>query len=303
MNASDDQDAGTSQASEPASLRQGPDPRVAGPPLKGRRAWAPAILAAAIVLGLWGPNLLRPPPPAWTAYISLKGQTRRIKLADKSVLWMSGASAVRVVFEDRLRRAAFDGGEAEFAIAPNARPFVMRVGDREIRTRVADFDLRRYGPVGAVGATLTVRRGQVEVGQSNDKDDPRTLGPGDQMSWIDARPAAPTRRVDPEVALAWESHRLIYDHTPLNAVVTDLNRYVDRPITIAEPSVAALPFTGVLILDSEERMLRQLQAALPVQAQALPAAILLKPRSSAPAACAKGKPCAKPPLRAAPPRQ
>jgi transmembrane sensor len=179
----------------------------------------------------------------------------------------------------------------------------MRAGDREIRTRNADFDLRRYGPVGAVSATLTVRRGQAEVGQVGGKDDARILGPGDQMSWIDARPAAPTRKVDPEVALAWESHRLIYDHTPLSAVVTDLNRYVDRPITIAQPSVAALPFTGVLALDSEDRMLKRLQAVLPVQAQALPAAILLKPRSAAPAACAKGKPCAKPPLRAPAPRQ
>jgi ferric-dicitrate binding protein FerR (iron transport regulator) len=128
----------------------------------------------------------------------------------------------------------------------------------------------------------------------NGKDGPRILGPGDQMSWTDGRPATPTRKVDPDTVLAWQSHRLIYDHTALSAVVMDLNRYVDRPISIAQPSLGALPFTGVLTLDSEDRMLKRIEAALPVQAQALPAAILLKARAPAAGACARGKACVKP---------
>ena len=276
MSASDHHRAASDIASD-----QVPPPPPAGPPVRSRRAWAPAVLAGAIVLGLWGPNLVRPPPPAWTTYISLKGQTRRMKLPDQSLLRMNGATSLKVVFEDRLRRAVFEGGEAEFNVAPNGRPFQVMVGDRDLRTRDADFDLRRYGRVGAVKATLTVRRGQVAVGQVNGRDDPRTLSPGDQMSWIEGQPAAPTRNIDPNIAFAWQSHRLVYDKTPLSDVVIDLNRYVDRPISLTPTSLGDLTFTGALPLDSEDGMLKRLQAALPIQAQTLSAAIVLKPRQAA----------------------
>jgi transmembrane sensor len=270
LNASDDHRAATDIAS-------GQAPPPAGPPKRSGRAWAPAVLAGAIVLGLWGPNLVRPPPPAWTTYISHKGQTRRMKLGDQSQLRMNGATSVKVVFEDRLRRAVFEGGEAEFMVAPNGRPFQMAVGDWDLRTRNADFDLRRYGRVGAVKATLTVRQGQVEVGEVKGREQPRILGPGDQMIWIEGQAAAPTRNIDPNTAFAWESHRLVYDRAPLSDIVIDLNRYVDRPISLAPPSVGDLTFTGALSLDSEDGMLKQLQAALPIKAQTLPAAIVLKP--------------------------
>ena len=270
LNASDDHCAAT-------EIMSGQAPPPAGPPSRSRRAWAPAVLAGAIVLGLWGPNLVRPPPPAWTTYISLKGQTQRMKLGDQSLLRMNGATSVKVVFEDRLRRAVFEGGEAEFMVAPNGRPFQMAVGDRDLRTRDADFDLRRYGSVGAVKATLTVRRGQVAVGVIKGRDDPRVLGPGDQMIWIEGQAAAPTRNIDPNMAFAWESHRLVYNKTPLSDIVVDLNRYVDRPISFVPLSVGNLTFTGVLPLDSEDGMLKQLQAALPIKAQTLASSILLKP--------------------------
>lgn len=256
-------------------------PEPAGPPSRSRFAWAPAALAGAIVLGLWGPNLVRPPPTAWTTYISLKGQTRRIRLGDQSLVRMNGATSVKMVFDDHLRKAVFEGGEAEFAVATNARPFQMSIGDRDLRTRYADFNLRRYGRIGAVKATLTVRRGQVEIGEIQGKDETRTLGAGDQMSWTEGHSAATTRRVDPELAFAWQSHRLIYDHTPLAEVVTDLNRYAPRPISIMPESLGEMPFTGLLVLDSEDRMLDRLKSALPIQAQTLPAAIVLKPRATA----------------------
>ncbi len=272
LDASDDKSAATRVASD----HQPPPP--AGPPRKSRRAWAPAVLAGAIVLGLWGPNLVRPPPPAWTTYVSLKGQTRRIKLGDQSLLRMNGATSIKVVFEDRLRRAVFEGGEAEFVVAANGRPFQMSVGDRDLRTRYADFNLRRYGQVGAVKATLTVRRGQVDVGDLRGKDNPRILSPGDQMTWIEGQAASATKNIDPNLAFDWENHRLVYDHAPLSDVVIDLNRYVDRPISISPTALGTLPFTGVLTLDSEDRMLDRLREALPIQAQTLRAAIVLKPR-------------------------
>jgi transmembrane sensor len=230
-----------------------------------------------MVLGLWGPNLLRPPPPAWTTYISIKNQIRRVKLADHSLVRLNGASAVKVMFEDRLRRAAFDGGEAEFDVAANGRLFRLSVGDREIGTGDAVFNLRRYGRMEATNTTLTLRRGLVQVGQVGGQDPARTLAPGDQLTWADGHAAPPQLKVDPNIAFAWQSHRLIYRQTPLKTVVADLNRYVDRPIRIAQIPVGELPFSGILVIDSEDRMLKRIEASLPVRAQTLSAGIVLSP--------------------------
>jgi transmembrane sensor len=200
-----------------------------------------------------------------------------MKLGDLSLLRMNGATSVKVVFEDHLRRAVFEGGEAEFDVAPNGRPFQMMVGDRRLRTGDADFNLRRYGHVGAVKATLSVRRGHVDVEDTRRKAAPRRLGPGNQMIWMEGQPSAPVRTIDPNTAFAWQHHQLVYDKAPLSDVVIDLNRYVDRPISLAPPSVGDLIFTGVLPLDSEDAMLKRLQAALPIKAQTLAAAIVVRP--------------------------
>ncbi|MEI9892302.1 MAG: hypothetical protein WDN45_19200 [Caulobacteraceae bacterium] len=56
------------------------------------KLWVPALLMAVVVGLIWSPNLLRPPPPAWTIYTNVKGQIRRIVLADKSAVRLNGAS-------------------------------------------------------------------------------------------------------------------------------------------------------------------------------------------------------------------
>ena len=250
-----------------------------GPPRLARRAWIPALLAGAIVLGLWGPNLLRPPPPAWTVYTSIKGQTRKLKLADKTMLWMNGATTIRVVFTDSDRTAAFDSGEAEFLVRSTGRPLLLQVGDREIRTPGADFDLRRFGRAGAVTTVLTLRRGQAAAARK-DGGDARALQPGDEISWTDGQPTASVRRIDAWTAFAWQDRKIVFDHTPLMDVTVSLNRYLDRPITIAQPSVGNLQFTGELPIDREDLIIKRLEKALPVQAQPLRSAIMLKARGS-----------------------
>ena len=115
---------------------------------------------------------------------------------------------------------------------------------------------------------LTVRQGKTRiypVGRPEQAGD--TIGPGQQITWTDGQPQAPIRPVNPNNAFAWESHQLAYDKAPLGEVVADLNRYVARPIRLAEPDLAAMPFTGMLTLEGETGLLRKIEMVLPVQDQ------------------------------------
>lgn len=262
--------------------RARPDGAEASPARAGRssfwrRLWLPALLMAVIVAGLWGPNLLRPPPPAWTVYNNVKGQIRRIVLADKSVLQLNGASQVRVVYEDGDRRAAVGQAEAAFVMThSDDRPFLISAGDRVVRSDGGEINILRQTSQNGARTVLTIRKGQAHVYPEDRAAEGLNATAGDEVSWIDGQDAPQVRKVNAANAFAWQSHRLVYDKAPLSEVVADLNRYVARPIRIADPALSGLLYTGVLNIEGEDMMLRRLAAALPIQAKPSAAEILLQ---------------------------
>ena len=254
-----------------------PSREPADAPGRRLRFWVPALMMALIVGALWAPNLMRPPPPAWTIYASLKGQIRRVILADKSVLRLNGASQVRVVYEDDNRRAAIGQAEAAFTIMPSARrPFVIAAGDRVIEMRSGEINLLRQTTQRSAKTVLTILEGTARIYPQDRAAEGVDGAPDQEISWTDGEAKATVRTVNAANAFAWESHRLAYDKAPLSEVIADLNRYVARPIRIADPTLGSLPYTGVLTLQGEDLMLRKIAAALPVEAKALPAEIVLQ---------------------------
>ncbi len=249
-----------------------------------RRLWPAALLMALIIAALWGPNLLRPPPPAWTVYNNVKGQIRRIVLADKSVLQLNGAAQVRVVYEDDDRRAALGQAEAAFTMTTaQDRPFLITSGNRVVETAGGEINILRQTSQNGARTVLTIGRGQARVYPQDRAAEGIKAAAGDEVSWTDGQDAPQVRRVNAANAFAWQTHRLAYDKAPLSQVVDDLNRYVARPIRIADPSLAGLLYTGVLNIEGEDMMLRRLAAVLPIQAKPSAAEILLQKPAPKPA--------------------
>lgn len=247
------------------------------------RLWVPALLMAVVVGLIWSPNLLRPPPPAWTIYSNPKGQIRRIVLADKSVLRLNGASQVRVVYEDDDRRVGMGQAEAAFTMTPNDdRPFRISSGDRVIEMSGGEINVLRETSQSGAHTVLTIRRGQARVYPEDRAAEGFDAGPGQEVSWTDGQDPPMVRKVNAANAFAWESHRLAYDKAPLSEVVADLNRYVARPIRIADPALGQLTYTGVLSLEGEDMMLRRIGQVLPVKAKPSAAEILLQRGQSKP---------------------
>lgn len=249
-----------------------------------RRLRLPALLMALIIAALWGPNLLRPPPPAWTVYNNVKGQIRRIVLADKSVLQLNGAAQVRVVYEDDDRRAAMGQAEAAFTMTPSEdRPFLITSGDRVVETTGGELNILRQTSQNGATTVLTIRRGRARVYPEDRAAEGIDAAAGDEVSWTDGQEPPRVRKVNAANAFAWLNHRLAYDKAPLSQVVADLNRYVARPIRIADPSLAGLLYTGTLNIEGEDMMLRKLAAVLPIQAKPSAAEILLQKPAPKPA--------------------
>ncbi len=224
---------------------------------------------------------------------------RRVLLADKSVMRLNGASAVRVVFDDAARRATLGEAEAAFTVAPSSqRPFLITSGDRTVRLDGGELNILRETTASGATTVATVRRGRARIFPAGQPQDGGIVaGPGQQLSWVDGRSQLAQRAVNADNAFAWESHRLAYDKAPLGEVVADLNRYVLRPIRLADPSLTSLPFTGAFSVEGETGMLRKIEAELPVQSQPQPSTNEIIIRRLPPCGF---KNCDKPPRRRKP---
>jgi transmembrane sensor len=240
----------------------------------GARSWGAASLglgglaaaiSAALILTL-RPGGPQPVPGAGApvVYATAIGERRSVTLADGSQLDLSGGSRVTVDLQPRTRRLSMSAGEVAFTVVHDARrPFVVAVGDRQVRDLGTEFDILRSGS----RIDVTVRQGQVEVAAPDVANAPPVaLGAGRQWLHDEDTGATSVQDVVPDEVFAWKQGRLIYRDQPLRVVVEDLNRYFPHAVKIDDERVAALRFTGVLAVDGEEATIRRLVALLPISA-------------------------------------
>ena len=220
-------------------------------------------------------------PPA-TVYTAENGRRRMVVLADGTRLDLAGGSRVSVNLDARARRVNMSEGEVAFAVTHDpARPFVVSVGDSQVRDLGTEFDIRHAGP----RISVSVRLGRVEVA-ANDSvktgaratDAPISLGAGRQWLHDETTGVSTVRPISADETFAWKEGRLIYRDQPLWVVVDDLNRHFPRAVRIDGDRVAALRFTGVLTVDAEDSTIRRLVALLPISATRVNGATVLKAR-------------------------
>ena len=250
-------------------------PRPARRPAPGWLAWA-AAAAAVVAVAVAAPLLRSAPGPieaATQTYATARGQTRTVQLADGTRVVLGSASTIRVGFEPGARRVSMAPGEAIFDVAKDPRrPFVIAVGDREVRVVGTEFNILRL-----MDRTLvTVRRGVVGVGAPGGPSEAR-LQMGQQLQHVDGAAASTVRTTDPDQSFSWPSGRIVYDDRPLTEVVADLNRYFATPIRLGDPAVGRIRFTGVIVIESEDVVVRRLQGLLPIRAERSQDALVLWP--------------------------
>jgi len=230
-----------------------------------RGAWkrwslAAAPIAAALVAGvlLIGPMI----EGRAVTYVTAPGQTRDVTLKDGTTIAMNGGSRLTVRLTGTSRTVEMGEAEAAFDVTHDpSRPFLVTVGESQVRVLGTAFNIRRD----ATSTRVSVSRGLVQVSDLQDTSQAVRLGVGDAVSRDDATDRAVVSRVGAAEAQAWRAGHLIYNDRPLSEVATDLSRAFSTPVTVADDT-AAIRFTGVLELGDEDRVITRLEGFLPVRA-------------------------------------
>jgi transmembrane sensor len=230
-----------------------------------RRAGIAAAVAAGVVAAVGVASLLRGVPepsvvPA-TAVFATATETQMVTLEDGSVVHVDVQTELEIRFSAGARQVRLQRGRAVFDVAHDTeRPFTVAAGSGRVTAVGTRFQVERAGEA----VVVTLAEGIVTV--ADDRGATRRLVPGDELSI--ASPDAPwvRRSVDPRTATSWTLGRLVFRATRLADALTEVNRYAQRKVLIADASLADLPVSGNFVVGDSEAAVAAFAAVLPLTA-------------------------------------
>ena len=251
----------------PEELLHAPLPAaVVRAPASRRARWAMPLAACAAGLAFlaWiSDGTVNVQPPQLLS--NLTQASRRVTLADGSIMHLDAGGDARVEITDETRQIDLVAGRALFEVAHDStRPFAVRAGASETVATGTVFQVERHD--GQVQITLA--SGSVTVsGRQSKSSWQEHLQPGTQLEWDSSLDAPVMRQVDAEVTTGWTSGRHNFRDAPLHQVVAELNRYDSRKITLGDARLADLNVGGSYISGDNRAVVEALQIALPIRAE------------------------------------
>jgi transmembrane sensor len=173
-------------------------------------------------------------------FVTANRERAELRLADGSRIHLAPASRLRVAadFGDT-RRDVYLEGQGYFEVEHDARrPFSVFAGNSVARDLGTAFAVRSYRDDAAV--QVVVRSGALVLSGVG------RLGPGD-VGRVGANGATSlTHGVKVDSLLGWLDGRLVFHDAPLSLVLTEMRRWHDTDVQLADSALGSLPFTGVL---------------------------------------------------------
>jgi len=253
--------------------------RAARPAPDRRLVWSLGAMAAALAVAVVvAPDLTS--GPRTTVYATGKGEQRTVKLADGSTISLNAGTRLSVTYARDARRVTLTEGQAVFdVIHDTRRPFAIAAGDRTVLDVGTQFDVRRRDG----RLSVVVAQGAVEIRPTEGSDGKAyRLHPGQRFEHVEGASEARVAAAEPEEAMGWRAGRLVYRDQPLSEVVADLNQQFATPILIADPTLASVPVSGVLIVDDQAAVIRRLALLAPIRAVRSDAGVVLRRDGASP---------------------
>lgn len=232
--------------------------------LLGKRVFAPAALAACILL-LAGGWYRWDSTPSYTLDVSTgPGETRRLELPDGSYVDLNFASNLQVRYYPRRRVVLLDQGEAFFEVAPDlANPFTVDSGASSVTVVGTRFNVRAT----PMQLLVKVQEGRVHV--TPDRKRPEQfveLGAAQGFAVDPTGEQHQTLVVTTDSVGDWRGGRLVFRRAPMIEVARDVERYLGAPVVLeGEASLKALPVSGFVDLLAPAAFLEALPDLLPVR--------------------------------------
>lgn len=230
------------------------------------RHWRPLASAAAIALLAlplagwvgWEQGWL----PSSYQHFESSDRLQQVTLSDGSVVELNLNSELRFLDYKDERRVTLVKGEAFFQVShDSSHPFIVRAGNGQTRVTGTQFNVWKYQDQ----VKVTLVEGSVLVSSDGSHGSGYRLGPGMQASYRQGD-------FEPQLAqsddfgnnLAWRSGKLVLDNLSLGQALPVINRYLEKPLRLADDGTARLRVSGIYNTTEVERLVDNLPKVLPV---------------------------------------
>jgi transmembrane sensor len=227
-----------------------------------------AAVIAVVAVGAWFG--FRPVREYFTqTYTTQTGESRTVVLKDGTVAHLNTQSRVKWTGVGKDRSVSLELGEVLFQVAHDpSQPFKVTVGNSEIRDLATEFDVYRKANGSVV---VTVLRGQVAVKDLGIGDAPpawaeRQVKPDEQIEYTPVSMLADVHPVDAVKSVRWREGLLETEGQSFATVISELNRYTNKQISIPDPRVDAahIKLGGALGIHDVPAALYLIQEIAPV---------------------------------------
>jgi transmembrane sensor len=240
----------------------------------GRRA----VLGGAIASAVATYAVIRPPLGMWPSLAELagdyrtgRGEQRQVTLPHQVSVTLNTQTSIALDAHDTaVDRVELINGEAAFATSPGAgRTLAVLVAGVTATASNARFDVRHLAEASVV--RVTCLDGQVRIERAGEA---RQLERGEQIR-CNRRGFGAVATVDPQVEAAWQRGIVIFQATPLEEVVEEINRYRPGKIVLINQALAQKPVSGRFRIDQLSDILVQLEQAFGARVRFLPGGVAL----------------------------
>lgn len=182
------------------------------------------------------------------------------ELPDGSKVWLNAGSSISfpAKFSGKIRKVELVG-QAYFDISHTNASFEVDAGNAIVKVMGTAFDVSAYSNEHVL---VTLERGKVLV--NSDKGNELVLTPG-QQARIEANGKISKRVVISGDFVSWKDNILIFNHEPLEQVVTKLERWYNLDITIGDESIKNINVTGTFKYESISEILQLLEITEPIK--------------------------------------
>jgi ferric-dicitrate binding protein FerR (iron transport regulator) len=179
-------------------------------------------------------------------YRTAYGQIQTIQLPDGSTVTLNANSALRYsrTWDSTHDREVWLEGEAFFDVKhlKNHNRFLVHTQDKlSVEVLGTTFNVFERKS----GTRVVLQTGKVKLTvQQGQKQEQVLMQPGEQVELVEKTGGYAKKKVDPQQALAWKAHKLVFDNTSMAEIVAVLEENYGLNVTIASPELLQKKLVG-----------------------------------------------------------
>lgn len=193
------------------------------------------------------------------AYSTATAEIKNVILPDGSELILGPQSSVSFTESDSIRTANLHHGKAFFDVIsmPN-KPFTVASGANIIEVTGTEFEVSAYRTM----TQVSVVEGSVRVSSKSVNGSSVSLTPGERVSApLEGGPLSTISMFHNEDALAWMNNKLVFNNTPINEFLYQIQPYVEQKLTLKGENVDAVTINTIVTPSNVHTLLDSLPAA------------------------------------------